>query len=77
MKNQKLISVRVDPDALEVIDQFCAQDRCSTRSFYIDAAVRFMAWLIKQGEVDYVARFRPEFGDVVDKFEFLYHRGHR
>lgn len=77
MKNQKLISVRVDPDALNVIDQYCADSRYCTRSTYIDAAVRLMAWLIVNGKADSVARFYPGYGDVVDEFEFKYHRDHK
>lgn len=77
MKTQKLISVRVDPDALNVIDLHCEGISYRTRSFYIDAAVRFMAWLIANGKADSVARFRADFGDVVDEFEFQYHRGHK
>lgn len=77
MKNQKLISVRVDPDALAVIDKHCSGDRRGNRSWYIDGAVRLMAWLIEHHKADYVARFRPDFGDVVDEFEFKYHRGHK
>lgn len=77
MKNQKLISVRVDPDALEIIDQRCSDHPYMKRSDYINGAVRLVAWLIESGQADRVIRFRPQFGDVVDKFEFEYHRGHR
>lgn len=77
MKNQKLISVRVDPDALNVIDKYCYDIDYRTRSFYIDAAVRLMAWLMVNGKAEKVARFRADLGDVVDKFEFEYHRGHK
>lgn len=77
MKVQKLISVRVDPDALEVIDQYCADSPYCRRSTYIDAAVRLMAWLIANGKADSVVKFRPGYGDVVDEFEFKYHRDHR
>lgn len=77
MKNQKLISVRVDPDALEIIDQRCVDHSYRNRSDYVNGAIRLMAWLIENGHADQVIRFHPQFGDVVDEFEFKYHREHR
>lgn len=77
MEAQKLISVRVDPEALRVIDQKARKHPYYKRSTYIDAAVRFMAWVIEHDRPEKLIQFYQEYGDVVDEFKFEYHRGHR
>lgn len=77
MEAQKLISVRVDPEALRVIDQNARKHPYYKRSCYIDAAVRFMAWVIEHDRPEKLIQFYHEYGDVVDEFKFEYHREHR
>lgn len=77
MQTTKLVSVRLDEDDLKIIDEaaLCGVNR--KRSDYIHAAVRLMAWAIKNGQQLKICRFYPCYGDVVDQFELNYHRGHR
>ncbi len=77
MENQKLISVRVDPNALRVIDQNAKLNSIYKRSTYIDAAVKFVAWVIEHDRPEKLLNFYPEYGDIVDEFRFEYHREHR
>lgn len=77
MEAQKLISVRVDPQALRVIDQKAKEHPYYKRSNYIDAAIRLIAWVIENGQPEKLMHFYPEYGDMVDEFYFEYHREHR
>lgn len=77
MKAAKLVSVRLDEDDLKVIDQAAESSGYYKRSDYINAAVRLMAWAIKNGKADAINKFHPQFGDVVDQFELKYHRSWR
>lgn len=77
MKAAKLVSVRLDEDDLNIIDAAAQSGGYRKRSDYINAAVRLMAWAIKERKDDVIWRFYPCFGDVVDQFELKYHRGHR
>ncbi len=77
MKAAKLVSVRLDEDDLNIIDEAASVLDYRKRSDYIHAAVRLMAWAIKNGQQLKILRFHPCFGDVVDQFELNYHRGHR
>lgn len=72
-KPKKLVSVRLEQDDLQIIDDWAKGERYNTRADIIDAAVRFAAWMIKNGKTDKLRFFWPEL-DVVDKFEFEYHR---
>lgn len=77
MKSTKLVSVRLDEDDLEIIDKAASDSDYRKRSDYINAAVRFMAWAIKNGRSLEIVKFFPRYGDVVDQFDFKYHRGFR
>lgn len=72
-KPKKLVSVRLEQDELQVIDDWANSVRWHKRSDMIDAAVRFAAWMIKNGYATKLWYFNPE-SDTVDKFEFEYHR---
>ena len=74
MRETKLISVRLDADDIETIDNYCKRMRYPTRSNVIYAAVHLMAVLVQQHKIDRIYDFRPEFGDVIDEFTFKYHR---
>lgn len=77
MKATKLVTVRLDEDDLIIIDDAALSCGYRKRSDYINAAVRLIAWAIKNGESPKICNFHPKFGDVVDQFELKYHRGHR
>lgn len=77
MKAAKLVSVRLDEEDLRIIDEAASVLDYRKRSDYIHAAVRLMAWAIKNGQQLKILRFYPCYGDVVDQFELNYHRGHR
>lgn len=77
MISTKLVSVRLDEDDLKIIDEAAKNGVNRKRSDYIHAAVRLMAWAIKEGQHLKICRFYPCNGDVVDHFELNYHRGHR
>lgn len=74
MKNKSLVSVRIEPDVLEVIDKYCAESTYRKRSDLLNAGAAIMAEAIKRGMVRNLCRFDPQFGDVCDKFEFEFHR---
>lgn len=76
MKVAKLVSVRLDEDDLKVIDEAAKNNGYRKRSDYINAAVRLMAWAIKEGKADHICKFYPCYGDVVDQFELNYYRCH-
>lgn len=73
MGKSKLVSVRLDEDALTIIEEECKSWRYRKRSAYISAAVRLMAAAIKINKAEKIICFWPKV-DVVDKFEFEYHR---
>lgn len=77
MKSTKLVSIRLDEDDLKIIDEAAKNNGYHKRSDYINAAVRLMAWAIKNGKADVISKFYPQFGDVVDQFKLRYHRGFR
>mgnify|MGYP003301313081 CR=1 FL=1 len=77
MKNLKLISVRVDPDDLDKLDELVEKSYCHKRSDLIQAAIRLMLVAGAECQVDKVCRFTPRWGDVVDEFKFEYHREHQ
>jgi hypothetical protein len=77
MATTKLISIRVDEDDLRIIDERVKSDRFGKRSDLINAALRFMAWAIQDGQAHKLEKFWPRYGDKVDSFALTYHREHR
>lgn len=77
MATTKLISVRIDEDDINIIDEKVKRERYGKRSNFITAAVRLMAWAIQNGQAHKIQRFWPQFGDKVDSFELTYHREYR
>lgn len=73
MAQKKLVSVRLDEEDLAQIDNWASRQPYHKRSDAIDAAVRFTAWLIRQGYMHKIIRFWPMY-DTVDNFDFNYHR---
>lgn len=77
MENLKLVSVRVDPRDLEELDKIVEDSSYIKRSDLIQAGIRLYLAAHQQGKGRKVRSFFPRWGDVVDKFEFEYHREHR
>ena len=74
MENLKLVSVRLDPKDLEIIDKECKVSGYRKRYTYICQAVSLMAALIKANQEQKVMSFFPQYGDVIDEFVLKYHR---
>lgn len=70
---KKLVSVRLDADDLQVIDDWAKKERYQKRSDAVDAAVSLAAWMIRNGYAQKLLRFYPKW-DTVDEFKFEYHR---
>ena len=77
MENLKLVSVRIDPRDLEDLDKIVENSSYVKRSDLIQAGIKLYLAAHQMGKGMDVRRFSPRWGDVVDKFEFEYHRGHR
>ena len=73
MSKAQLVSVRLDPDDVKEIDKWVASISWRKRSDIIAAGVRLMAELIRRGQADKVIRFYPRW-DIIDTFDFQYHR---
>ena len=72
-KPKKLVSVRLNADDLQVIDDWAKNERYQKRSDVIDAAVTLAAWMIQNGYAQKLLYFYRE-RDTVDEFKFEYHR---
>ena len=72
-KPKKLVSVRLNADDLQVIDDWAKNERYQKRSDVVDAAVTLAAWMIQNGHIQKLLYFFPE-RDTVDEFKFEYHR---
>ena len=73
MGKSKLVYVRLDEDAITIIDGECKSWSYLGRSDFINAAVRLMAAAIKLNKAEKIICFWPKV-HVIDKFEFEYHR---
>lgn len=70
---KKLVSVRLDADDLQVIDDWAKKEHYRKRSDVVDAAVALAAWMIQNGYAEKLLQFFPD-RDTVDEFTFKYHR---
>lgn len=77
MENLKLVSVRIDPQDLNALDEIVNNERYVKRSDLIQAAIKLYLAAHEKGLGTKVRRFLPQWGDVVDEFKFEYHRDHR
>lgn len=77
MENLKLVSVRIDPRDLKALDEIVSNDPYVKRSDLIQAGIKLYLAAHEKGLGRDARRFSPRWGDVVDKFEFEYHREHR
>ncbi len=77
MENLKLISLRIDERDADAVERI-ANVRTYTRASDIyRAGIRLAAYLAGHGQLDKLLGFFPRNGDVVDEFEFKYHRTFR
>lgn len=74
MSESKLVSVRLDAEDIKEIDRQCKSLGYVNRSFVINKAVSLAVYMLQHGHVRKLWNFNPKFGDVVDKFEFEFHR---
>lgn len=72
-KTKKLVSVRLDAEDLQVIDEWADSLLCHGRSDVINAAIRLAAWMIENGYAGKLIHFVPRL-DTVDDFKLEYHR---
>lgn len=77
MENLKLISVRIDPRDLKALDEIVENISYVKRSDLIQAGIKLFLAAHQNGKGMDARRFAPQWGDVVDKFEFEYHREHK
>lgn len=77
MKGTKLVSVRIDEDVLAKIDQLAVKSTYRKRSDIINAALRMIAYSDGSKMAEKACKFWPQYGDIIDKFEFEFHREHK
>lgn len=73
MSTTKLISVRVDEEDLNVIDEYCAGISYRKRSDVINAGITLAALAIKKGLIRDIIKFYPKYYEL-DEFTFKCHR---
>ena len=74
MSESKLVSVRLDAEDIKEIDRQCSMLSYVNRSFVINKAVALAVYMMQHGQFNKLYNFNPRYGDVVDKFEFVFHR---
>lgn len=74
MESKKLVSVRIDGEDLRRIDEICQNGGYWRRSDLIQLGVKALIQLYDNGLMGKFAKFRPQFGDVIDEIKFDYHR---
>ena len=74
MENLKLVSLRLDPRTIEKVEKAAASLTYWKKTDVMRKGIELVAYLAEHHLLDKVMKFCPEFGDVVDKFEFQFHR---
>lgn len=74
MENMKLISLRIEQEDAQIIEREAWKRDFYKASDIYRAGIRFAAFLAQEGQLDKLLHFYPKWGDVVDKFDFKYHR---
>lgn len=77
MYKTKVISVRIDEQLLTQIDEKVSHMTYHKRNDLICGLLRLANHVATPGCLERFCRFYPEWGDVLDEFEFKYHREHR
>lgn len=66
MERKRLISVRVDKEALDKVDEYVSKQRWRRRSEIIDAAVCIIAEAIDRGLVEDMIEYYPHLYDITE-----------
>lgn len=66
MERKRLISVRVDKEALDKVDEYVSKQRWRRRSEIIDAAVCIIAEAIDRGLVEDMIKYYPHLYDITE-----------
>ena len=74
MNKTKVISVRIDEQLLTEIDKKVSNMTYRKRNDLIGGLLRFASRIESTNQLEKFCNFFPEFGDVLDGFEFKYHR---
>lgn len=72
-KPKKLVSVRLDTDDLQVIDDWARKMHYRKRSDLVDGAVRLAAWMVQNGHAEKLIKFDPRYY-TMDEFKMEYSR---
>lgn len=77
MNKTKVISVRIDEQLLAQVDKKVLHMNYQTRNDLICGLLRFANQVAVTYQLEKFCSFYPEWGDVLDEFEFKYHREHK
>ena len=77
MNKTKVISVRIDEQLLTQIDKKVSLMYYRKRNELICGLLRFASQVDSTRQLEKFCSFHPEFGDVLDGFEFKYHRQYK
>lgn len=77
MNKTKVISVRIDEKLLAQIDEKVSHMTYHKRNDLICGLLRLANHVATPSRLEQFCFFYPEWGDVLDEFEFKYHRGHK
>ena len=77
MKQDKLVSVRLNEKTVATLEKYGQDHYGYSRSQLINLAANFFAYLIETRQFEKIRGFWPQYGDVVDEFTFIYHREHK
>lgn len=74
MEKMVLVSLRVEPETIKEIEEATKNYPYYKKSDIMRKALELAAYMCSQGMTRKLCYFSPLYGDVVDKFEFEYHR---
>lgn len=77
MNKTKVISVRIDEKLLAQIDEKVSHVTYRKRNDLICGLLRLANHVAEKYPIERFCYFYPEWGDVLDEFEFKYHRAHK
>lgn len=77
MNKTKVISVRINEQLLTQIDEKISHVTFWKRNDLICGLLRIANQVARTSQLEKFCSFYPEHGDVLDKFEFKYHREHK
>lgn len=77
MNKTKVISVRIDEHLFTQIDEKVSHMTYRKRNDLICGLLRFASRIESTKQLEKICNFFPELGDVLDEFEFKYHREYK